>query len=79
MLPAACRETTGLDAGSVDVTAAADGLVDAVHLYVAPTTVGSEGVGWLEPGELRIAALTDRRVVPCGPDVFMEGYVHRID
>ena len=59
--------------------AAADGLVDAVHLYVAPATVGSEGVGWLEPGELRIAALTDRRVVPCGPDVFMEGYVHRID
>jgi hypothetical protein len=31
MLPAACRETTGLDTGSVDVTAAADGLVVINH------------------------------------------------
>jgi diaminohydroxyphosphoribosylaminopyrimidine deaminase/5-amino-6-(5-phosphoribosylamino)uracil reductase len=59
--------------------AAAEGLVDAVHLYLAPATAGSEGVSWLEPGEMRIAALADRRVTPFGPDVFMEGYVHRID
>ena len=59
--------------------AAADGLVDAVHLYIAPTTLGPEGVRWLDPDEMRVAALADRRVTPCGPDVFMEGYVHRID
>ncbi|HEV3217942.1 MAG TPA: bifunctional diaminohydroxyphosphoribosylaminopyrimidine deaminase/5-amino-6-(5-phosphoribosylamino)uracil reductase RibD [Vicinamibacterales bacterium] len=60
-------------------TAAAEGLVDAVHLYLSPATAGSEGVSWLEPGEMRIAALADRRVTPFGPDVFMEGYVHRVD
>jgi diaminohydroxyphosphoribosylaminopyrimidine deaminase/5-amino-6-(5-phosphoribosylamino)uracil reductase len=59
--------------------AAADGLIDAVQLYLAPHTLGERGVPWLEPDELRIAALTDRRVVPCGADVFMEGYVHGID
>jgi diaminohydroxyphosphoribosylaminopyrimidine deaminase/5-amino-6-(5-phosphoribosylamino)uracil reductase len=59
--------------------AVAAGLVDAVHLYVAPTTLGSQGVPWLEPDELRLAMLEDRRVMPIGPDVFMEGYVHRID
>lgn len=59
--------------------ALAAGLVDAVHLYIAPTTLGSQGVRWLEPDELRIAMLEDRGVMPLGPDVFMEGYVHRID
>jgi diaminohydroxyphosphoribosylaminopyrimidine deaminase/5-amino-6-(5-phosphoribosylamino)uracil reductase len=59
--------------------AAAEGLVDAVHLYVAPTTAGNEGVSWLDSQEMRIAALADRRVTPCGCDVFMEGYVHGID
>ena len=59
--------------------AAAEGLIDAVHLYVAPDPLGSSGVPWLEPDVLRIASLADRRVTPCGPDVFMEGYVHGID
>jgi diaminohydroxyphosphoribosylaminopyrimidine deaminase/5-amino-6-(5-phosphoribosylamino)uracil reductase len=55
------------------------GLVDAVHLYVAPMTLGDEAVSWLDADTLSIAALADRRVLPLGPDVFMEGYVHRID
>ena len=59
--------------------AASEGLIDAVHLYVAPDPLGDAGVAWLEPDDLRIASLVDRRVVPCGPDVFMEGYVHGID
>jgi diaminohydroxyphosphoribosylaminopyrimidine deaminase / 5-amino-6-(5-phosphoribosylamino)uracil reductase len=59
--------------------AAAEGLVDAVHLYVAPDVVGDQGVPWLESDEMRIAALEDRRVTVCGADVFMEGYVHRTD
>lgn len=64
---------------TIQRAAVAAGLVDAVHLYVGPTTLGSQGVGWLEPDELRIAMLEDRRVMPIGPDVFMEGYVYRID
>jgi diaminohydroxyphosphoribosylaminopyrimidine deaminase / 5-amino-6-(5-phosphoribosylamino)uracil reductase len=59
--------------------AAAADLVDAVHLYLAPTTLGTQGVSWLSPEELRVAGLADRRVTACGPDVFMEGYVHGID
>ena len=59
--------------------AVAAGLVDALHLYVAPITLGSQGVPWLEPDDLRVAMLADRQVMPLGPDVFMEGYVHRID
>jgi diaminohydroxyphosphoribosylaminopyrimidine deaminase/5-amino-6-(5-phosphoribosylamino)uracil reductase len=59
--------------------AVAEGLVDAVHLYLAPTTAGNEGVPWLDAREMHIAALADRRVTPFGPDVLMEGYVHGID
>jgi diaminohydroxyphosphoribosylaminopyrimidine deaminase/5-amino-6-(5-phosphoribosylamino)uracil reductase len=55
------------------------GLIDGVHLYIAPVTLGPEGVSWLDTDMLSIAALADRRVTPCGPDVFMEGYVHGID
>jgi diaminohydroxyphosphoribosylaminopyrimidine deaminase / 5-amino-6-(5-phosphoribosylamino)uracil reductase len=54
-------------------------LVDAVHLYVAPISLGPAGVPWLETNTLSVAALRDRRVTPCGPDVLMEGYVHGID
>jgi diaminohydroxyphosphoribosylaminopyrimidine deaminase/5-amino-6-(5-phosphoribosylamino)uracil reductase len=64
---------------TLQTAAAAEGLIDAVHLYVAPDPLGSLGVPWLEPDVLRIASLADRRVTPCGPDVFMEGYVHGID
>jgi len=59
--------------------AAAERVIDAVHLYIAPRVVGHNGVPWLSSNELRIAPLEDRRVTVCGPDVFMEGYVHGID
>jgi diaminohydroxyphosphoribosylaminopyrimidine deaminase / 5-amino-6-(5-phosphoribosylamino)uracil reductase len=55
------------------------GVVDAVHLYVAPVTIGSSGVPWLDVNTLSVASLADRRTITLGPDVFMEGYVHRID
>jgi diaminohydroxyphosphoribosylaminopyrimidine deaminase/5-amino-6-(5-phosphoribosylamino)uracil reductase len=55
------------------------GLVDAVHLYVAPSILGEEAVAWLDTEVLSIASLLDRRVTPLGADVFMEGYVHGID
>jgi diaminohydroxyphosphoribosylaminopyrimidine deaminase/5-amino-6-(5-phosphoribosylamino)uracil reductase len=56
-----------------------DGLVDAVHLYIAPVTIGEEGVSWLDPSTVAVTSLADRRTVLCGPDVFMEGYVHGVD
>jgi diaminohydroxyphosphoribosylaminopyrimidine deaminase/5-amino-6-(5-phosphoribosylamino)uracil reductase len=67
--------------GGVALQAAAwkAGLVDAVHLYVAPMTLGDEALSWLDADTVSIAALFDRRVMPLGPDVFMEGYVHGID
>jgi diaminohydroxyphosphoribosylaminopyrimidine deaminase/5-amino-6-(5-phosphoribosylamino)uracil reductase len=55
------------------------GLVDAVHLYVAPITIGAGGVRWLPGDDLPVETLVDRRTVPLGPDVFTEGYVHGID
>jgi diaminohydroxyphosphoribosylaminopyrimidine deaminase/5-amino-6-(5-phosphoribosylamino)uracil reductase len=67
--------------GGVALQAAAwkAGVVDAVHLYVAPMILGSAAVSWLDTDTMSIAALSDRDVTPLGPDVFMEGYVHGID
>lgn len=55
------------------------GLVDAVHVYVAPMNLGDDGVSWLDAATVSVASLADHQVTPLGPDVFMEGYVHRID
>lgn len=67
--------------GGVALQAAAwkAGLVDAVHLYVAPALLGGDAMPWLGVDTVSIASLLDRRVTPLGPDVFMEGYVHGID
>jgi len=54
-------------------------MVDAVHLYLAPMTLGEAAVSWLDADTVSIASLLDRRVTPLGPDVFMEGYVHGVD
>ena len=55
------------------------GLVDAVHVYVAPMILGAGAVSWLDSDTVSIASLLDRRVTPLGPDVFMEGHVHGIE
>ncbi|HET9468702.1 MAG TPA: dihydrofolate reductase family protein, partial [Vicinamibacterales bacterium] len=67
--------------GGVELQTAAwkSGLVDGVHLYVAPAALGDGSVPWLDTETLSIAALADRLVTPLGSDVFMEGYVHGID
>jgi diaminohydroxyphosphoribosylaminopyrimidine deaminase/5-amino-6-(5-phosphoribosylamino)uracil reductase len=52
-------------------------VVDQVCLYVAPRALGPHGVRLLSGRPLRISALEDLRVEPIGPDVLMEGYVHR--
>ena len=51
-------------------------VVDYVQLYVAPIALGEAGVP-IEPRAFSTAGLYDRRVEPLGPDVLIEGYVHR--
>ena len=51
-------------------------LVDYVQLYVAPTALGDEGIP-LASDAFSTFALYDRRVEALGPDVLVEGYVHR--
>jgi diaminohydroxyphosphoribosylaminopyrimidine deaminase/5-amino-6-(5-phosphoribosylamino)uracil reductase len=53
------------------------GVIDCVHLYVAPVTVGSTGVEWL-PTEI-LSTLVETREQKLGVDTFTEGYVHRTD
>ena len=54
-----------------------EGLVDLVRIYVTPHTAGVGGPVLLDGRRFSTAALFDRRVVPLGPDVMIEGYVHR--
>ena len=51
-------------------------LADYVQLYVAPTPLGAGGVP-LESRAFSTSTLFDRRVDALGPDVIVEGYVHR--
>ena len=55
------------------------GLVDAVHLYVAPVNFGPDGIPWLASDTLSVASLSDCRSASLGCDMFTEGYVYRID
>jgi diaminohydroxyphosphoribosylaminopyrimidine deaminase / 5-amino-6-(5-phosphoribosylamino)uracil reductase len=52
-------------------------VVDYVRLYVTPHVLGSEGVALLPDRSFASADLYDRRVAALGPDVLIEGYVHR--
>ena len=65
--------------GGAAVHAAAwdEGIVDYVQLYVAPLTLGASGVPLLEGRSFSPAALVESRVAQLGPDVLIEGYVHR--
>jgi diaminohydroxyphosphoribosylaminopyrimidine deaminase/5-amino-6-(5-phosphoribosylamino)uracil reductase len=65
--------------GGAGVHAAAwdEALVDVVRLYVTPRTLGRDGVPLLPDRSFSSAALCERRVVSLGPDVLIEGYVHR--
>jgi diaminohydroxyphosphoribosylaminopyrimidine deaminase / 5-amino-6-(5-phosphoribosylamino)uracil reductase len=53
------------------------GVVDYVQMYVSPDWIGQDGVGMLAGGEFSTATLVDRHVDLLGPDVLIEGYVHR--
>ena len=65
--------------GGAEVHAAAwdEGLIDFVSLYVTPHVLGSNGVRLLLDRPFRSVDLHDRRVETLGPDVLIEGYVHR--
>ena len=49
---------------------------DYVQLFVAPTALGEDGVP-LDNRAFSTFALFDRRVEVLGPDIIIEGYVHR--
>jgi diaminohydroxyphosphoribosylaminopyrimidine deaminase / 5-amino-6-(5-phosphoribosylamino)uracil reductase len=69
-----------LEGGSAVHAAAWDeGVVDFVQMYVSPAPLGAGGVPLLEGRPFSSAALHDRRVELLGPDVLIEGYVHRLD
>jgi diaminohydroxyphosphoribosylaminopyrimidine deaminase/5-amino-6-(5-phosphoribosylamino)uracil reductase len=52
-------------------------VVDYVQLYVAPLWLGEEGVPLLDGSSFSTTSLIERRVEQLGPDVLIEGYVHR--
>jgi diaminohydroxyphosphoribosylaminopyrimidine deaminase/5-amino-6-(5-phosphoribosylamino)uracil reductase len=54
-----------------------DDLADIVRLYVTPHVLGAEGVPLWQGQPFSTADLSDRRVETLGPDVLIEGYVHR--
>jgi diaminohydroxyphosphoribosylaminopyrimidine deaminase / 5-amino-6-(5-phosphoribosylamino)uracil reductase len=54
-----------------------EGIVDYVQLYVAPHALGAAGVPLLDGRSFSPAALFDGSVDQLGPDVLIEGYVHR--
>jgi len=55
------------------------GIVDYAYLYMAPTLLGSRGPALLPGSTFGPASLRDQRVQQLGPDVLIEGYVHRLD
>jgi len=67
-----------LEGGATLHAAAWDaGLVDYVQLYVAPVWLGPNGIPLLEGRAFSSTSLIERRVEQLGPDVLIEGYVHR--
>jgi diaminohydroxyphosphoribosylaminopyrimidine deaminase/5-amino-6-(5-phosphoribosylamino)uracil reductase len=54
-------------------------LVDSVRCTIAPRTLGPAGVPWISASRLSFPSLANLRVEPCGPDVLIEGDVHRTD
>jgi diaminohydroxyphosphoribosylaminopyrimidine deaminase/5-amino-6-(5-phosphoribosylamino)uracil reductase len=65
-----------LEGGAAIHRAALDaGVVDALHLYIAPRRLGPDGVEWIGGGRIAWEALRDRRAAWLGPDLFVEGSV----
>lgn len=76
-LPSRGIQSIVLEGGAALHAAAWDeGVVDYVQLYVAPVWIGEQGVP-LAAGRPVAAGLHDWQVDQLGPDVLIEGYVHR--
>jgi diaminohydroxyphosphoribosylaminopyrimidine deaminase/5-amino-6-(5-phosphoribosylamino)uracil reductase len=70
-------ETLLLEGGALLHQAAWDaGVVDFVRLYMTPHVLGPGAVPFLGGRLFDPASLHRRAVVPLGPDVMVEGYVH---
>jgi diaminohydroxyphosphoribosylaminopyrimidine deaminase / 5-amino-6-(5-phosphoribosylamino)uracil reductase len=71
-------ETLLLEGGAdVHLSAWDEGLVDFVRLYVTPHVVGAGGLKFLEGRGFDEKALYERHEEWLGPDLLIEGYVHR--
>ncbi|HET7695046.1 MAG TPA: bifunctional diaminohydroxyphosphoribosylaminopyrimidine deaminase/5-amino-6-(5-phosphoribosylamino)uracil reductase RibD [Vicinamibacterales bacterium] len=65
-----------LEGGGTLHRAALDaGVVDAVHVYITPRTLGEAGVAWLGEGRIAWDGLRDRRATWLGNDLLVEGVV----
>lgn len=53
------------------------GLVDRVHMVVAPHVLGPAGIQWIGADALPPTSLTPVLVEPRGPDIWIEADVHR--
>jgi diaminohydroxyphosphoribosylaminopyrimidine deaminase/5-amino-6-(5-phosphoribosylamino)uracil reductase len=62
---------------AIHESAWAEGVVDYVRLYITPHVLGPGGLPFLAGQTFWSASLFERRVEPMGPDVLIEGYVHR--
>jgi riboflavin biosynthesis pyrimidine reductase len=51
------------------------GVVDAVHLFIAPRRLGHDAVAWLGERQIAWDDLRDRRAKWMGADLFVEGRV----
>lgn len=54
-----------------------EGVIDYVRVYVTPHVLGVQGVPFLNGRPLSALGTVEPRIEPLGPDVLMEGYVHR--
>ena len=50
-------------------------VVDAVHVYITPRTLGPAAVAWIGEGRLSWESLADRRATWLGDDLLVEGVV----
>lgn len=66
-----------LEGGSRILSAAwSERLIDRLQVWVAPVSIGCEGVPWEMPADFSLNALKDLRAEQFGPDVRIEGHVH---
>lgn len=65
-----------LEGGGTVHRAALDArVVDAVHVYITPRTLGPAGVAWIGAGRIAWESLRDRRATWLGGDLLVEGVV----